>query len=162
MITGFGDRMPRGKIMLGGVAVYGLGVAAFAFSPWFQLSMFLMIIIGFANVCTHALVQTVIQTYSPPEFRGRTIALFHMSQVVMTVGSMIHRLAGRAFRHPVGGGADGQRGRVGDAGYSTPVAAGLAYSLIGKSRIEIWKIEDRTILIRSRRGSAIGARAADL
>ncbi|HET7005380.1 MAG TPA: MFS transporter [Candidatus Binatia bacterium] len=89
MITGFGDRMPRGKIMLGGVATYGLGVAAFAFSPWFQMSMFLMIIIGFANVCSHALVQTVIQTYSLPEFRGRTIALFHMSQVVMTVGSMI-------------------------------------------------------------------------
>ncbi|MBM2805728.1 MAG: transporter [Deltaproteobacteria bacterium] len=89
MITGFGDRMPRGKIMLGGVALYGLGVAAFAISPWFHLSMFLMIVIGLANVCSHALVQTVLQTYSPPEFRGRTIALFHMSQVVMTVGSMV-------------------------------------------------------------------------
>jgi hypothetical protein len=33
-------------------------------------------------------VQTVIQSYSPAEFRGRAIALFHMSQVVMTVGSM--------------------------------------------------------------------------
>jgi hypothetical protein len=33
-------------------------------------------------------VQTVIQTYSPAEFRGRATALFHMSQVVMTVGSM--------------------------------------------------------------------------
>jgi hypothetical protein len=30
----------------------------------------------------------VIQSYSPAEFRGRAIALFHMSQVVMTVGSM--------------------------------------------------------------------------
>jgi len=89
MIAGFGDRMPRGKIMLGGAALYGVGAAAFAFSPWFHLSMFLMIVIGLANVCSHALVQTVIQTYSPPEFRGRTIALFHMSQVVMTVGSMI-------------------------------------------------------------------------
>ena len=75
--------------MLGGVALYGLGAAAFAASPWFHFSMFLMIVIGFANVCSHALVQTVIQTYSPPEFRGRTIALFHMSQVVMTVGSII-------------------------------------------------------------------------
>jgi MFS family permease len=89
MITGFGDRMPRGKIMLGGVALYGLGVAAFAISPWFHVSMFLMTVIGLANVCSHALVQTVLQTYSPPEFRGRTIALFHMSQVVMTVGSMM-------------------------------------------------------------------------
>jgi MFS family permease len=89
MIAGFGDRLARGKIMLGGVAIYGIGTALFALSPWFHLSMFLMIIIGYANVCSHALVQTVLQTYSPPEFRGRTIALFHMSQVVMTVGSML-------------------------------------------------------------------------
>ena len=88
IIATYGDRMPRGLFMLGGVALYGLGVVAFAASPWFYLSMALMVIVGFANVCSHALVQTVIQTYSPPEFRGRAIALFHMSQVVMTVGSM--------------------------------------------------------------------------
>jgi predicted MFS family arabinose efflux permease len=88
MIATFGDRMPRGLFMLGGVALYGLSVVAFAASPWFQLSMALMIVVGFANVCSHALVQTVIQTFSPAEFRGRAIALFHMSQVVMTVGSM--------------------------------------------------------------------------
>ena len=89
IITGFGDRMPRGKIMLGGVALYGIGSALFGASPSFHFSMFLMIVIGFANVCSHALVQTVLQTYSPREFRGRTIALFHMAQVVMTLGSMI-------------------------------------------------------------------------
>jgi MFS family permease len=88
IIATFGDRMPRGLFMLGGVALYGIGVIAFAGSPWFHLSMVLMVIVGFANVCSHALVQTVIQTYSPAEFRGRATALFHMSQVVMTVGSM--------------------------------------------------------------------------
>jgi MFS family permease len=89
MIATFGDRMPRGLFMLGGVALYGLSVVAFAASSWFQLSMILMVIVGFANVCSHALVQTVIQTYSPREFRGRAIALFHMGQVVMTIGSML-------------------------------------------------------------------------
>ncbi|HKY08040.1 MAG TPA: MFS transporter [Candidatus Binatia bacterium] len=88
IIATFGDRMPRGLFMLGGVALYGVSVVAFAVSPWFQLSMVLMIVVGFANVCSHALVQTVIQTYSPREFRGRAIALFHMGQVVMTLGSM--------------------------------------------------------------------------
>ncbi len=88
MIATFGDRMPRGAFMLGGVALYGVSVVAFAASSWFHLSMVLMVIVGFANVCSHALVQTVIQTYSPREFRGRAIALFHMAHVVMTVGSM--------------------------------------------------------------------------
>jgi MFS family permease len=89
IITVFGDRMPRGLFMLVGVAFYGIGVVVFSASPWFQFSMVLMVMIGFANVCSHALVQTVIQSYSPTEFRGRTMAIFHMSNVVMTGGSMV-------------------------------------------------------------------------
>jgi MFS family permease len=89
VIASFGDRMPRGIFMLGGAMLYGCGVIAFAASSWFHLSMVLMIVIGLANVCCHALVQTVIQTYSPPEFRGRTMSIFQMSNVVMTVGSML-------------------------------------------------------------------------
>jgi hypothetical protein len=34
-------------------------------------------------------VQTVIQSYSPSEFRGRTMAIFHMSQVVLTIGAVL-------------------------------------------------------------------------
>ena len=89
ILASFGDRIPRGIFMLGGVIVNGLGVIAFAFSPWFNLSMLMMVVAGCTTVCSHALVQTVLQTYSPPEFRGRTIALFHMGQVVFTVGSML-------------------------------------------------------------------------
>jgi MFS family permease len=65
-----------------------VGVVAFAASPWFHISMALMIVIGLANVCCHALVQTVLQTYSPPEFRGRTMSMFQLSNVVMTLGSV--------------------------------------------------------------------------
>jgi MFS family permease len=89
IIAWFGDRMPRGLFMLAGVTLYGIGVMAFSASPWFQLSILLMVIIGFANVCSHALVQTVIQTYSPSEFRGRTMSIYQMSHVVLTVGSML-------------------------------------------------------------------------
>ena len=49
----------------------------------------LMAIIGFCHVRSHALVQTVVQTYSPPEFRGRTIAIFHMTQVLLLLGGML-------------------------------------------------------------------------
>jgi len=89
IIASFGDRLPRGMFMLGGAALYGLSVVAFAASPWFVVSMLLMIFIGLANVCCHALVQTVIQTYSPPELRGRTMSMFQLSNVVMTAGSML-------------------------------------------------------------------------
>ncbi len=89
LIASLGDRLPKGILMLGGVTLYGLTVIAFSASPWFKLSVVLMTIIGLAHVSAHALVQIVIQAHSPSEFRGRTMAIFHMSQVVLTVGSML-------------------------------------------------------------------------
>ena len=89
LLASFGDRLPRGFLMLGGVTVYGLSVVAFAASPSFRLSLGLMTLVGLAHVSSHALVQTVVQTYSPSAFRGRTMAIFHMSSVVLTLGSML-------------------------------------------------------------------------
>jgi MFS family permease len=89
LIASLGNRLPRGLLMLGGVTMYGLSVVAFAASHSFRLSLGLMTIVGLAHVTSWALVQTVIQTYSPSALRGRTMALFHMSEVVVTLGSML-------------------------------------------------------------------------
>jgi MFS family permease len=89
LLASFGDRLPRGLLMLVGVTAYGLSIIAFAASSSFQLSLGLMALVGLAHVSSHALVQTVVQTYSPSAFRGRTMAIFHMSSVVMTLGSML-------------------------------------------------------------------------
>jgi MFS family permease len=89
LVASLGDRLPRGLLMLWGVTVYGLSVVAFAASRSFRLSLGLMTLVGLAHVSSHTLVQTVIQTYSPSAFRGRTMAIFHMSSVVLTLGSML-------------------------------------------------------------------------
>jgi MFS family permease len=89
IIATFGDRMPRGIMMLVGVMLYGVSVMVFAASPWFSLSLMLMAGIGLFHVSSHALVQTVIQSYSPAEFRGRAIAVFHMNQVLHLVGGLV-------------------------------------------------------------------------
>jgi MFS family permease len=89
LVASLGDRLPRGPLMLGGVTMYGLSIVAFAASPSFRLSLALMTLVGLAHVSAYALVQTVIQTYSPSAFRGRTMAIFHMSEVVFTLGAML-------------------------------------------------------------------------
>ena len=86
--------------MLGGVALYGVLVVIFSASDWFALSMALMAVIGLCHVSSHALVQTVIQTYSPPEFRGRAIAIFHMTQVLLLVGGMLVGVLSAAIGAP--------------------------------------------------------------
>jgi MFS family permease len=89
LIAAIGDRLPRINIMLGGVTLYGIIIVAFAFSPWFHFSLVLMVIVGVVHVTSHALAQTVIQTYSPGEFRGRTMAIFHMTHVVLLAGGIL-------------------------------------------------------------------------
>ena len=37
----------------------------------------------------NALVHTVVQANSPPAYRGRTMALFNMAQMLSTAGSML-------------------------------------------------------------------------
>lgn len=89
LVASLGDQLPRGILMLGGVILYGLSVVAFSASAWFPLSVALMMLVGMFHVSSHALVQTVVQTYSPPEFRGRTMGVFQQSHVVMLCGAMI-------------------------------------------------------------------------
>jgi predicted MFS family arabinose efflux permease len=100
LIATLGDRLPRGLLMLGGVALYGVLVIIFSASPWFPLSMLLMAAIGLCHVSSHALVQTVLQTYSPPEFRGRTMAIFHMTQVLLLLGGMLAGALSALFGAP--------------------------------------------------------------
>ena len=88
LVASWGDRMPRGLFMIGGVALYGLFVVIFSASTWYLLSILTMFFVGLCHVTSHALIQTVIQSYSPPEFRGRTMAIFHMTQVILVVGAM--------------------------------------------------------------------------
>jgi MFS family permease len=83
-----GDRMPRGLVMIGGVALYGVLLVIFSVSSSFLLSMALMFMIGLCHVTSHALIQIVIQSYSPSEFRGRTMSIFHMTQVILVIGAM--------------------------------------------------------------------------
>jgi len=88
VVASAGDRLPRGIVIIGGVALYGILVAIFAASTWFPLSMIMMLLIGFCHVTSHALIQIVIQAYSPAGMRGRTMAIFHMTQVILVLGAM--------------------------------------------------------------------------
>ena len=75
--------------MLGMSTLYGFVLVVFAGSHWYALSLLAMVVAGLCHVHSNALVQTVVQSYSPPEFRGRTLAIFSMSQVLTTAGAML-------------------------------------------------------------------------
>lgn len=89
LIASAGHRLPRGMLMLVATMGYGISIMVFAASPWFALSLATMAIVGLCHVHSNALVSTVIQSYSPPELRGRTMAIFMMNQVLTTLGAAL-------------------------------------------------------------------------
>jgi predicted MFS family arabinose efflux permease len=83
-----GHRLTRGRVMIDSSIVYGLALVVFAASPWFSLSLVAMGVAGLCHVHANALVHTVVQSHSPPAYRGRTMALFNMGQLLSTAGGM--------------------------------------------------------------------------
>jgi MFS family permease len=84
-----GHRLTRGRVMIDASIVYGLSLVVFAVSSWYSVSIVAMVLAGLCHVHANALVHTVVQSYSPPAYRGRTMALFSMSQMLSTAGSVL-------------------------------------------------------------------------
>jgi MFS family permease len=89
LLASAGPALPRGMLMLGASTLYGGVLVVFATSPWFALSLAAMLAAGICQVGTNALVQTIVQSYSPAEYRGRVMAIFSMHQVLITVGAVL-------------------------------------------------------------------------
>ena len=84
-----GHRLARGRVMIDSSIAYGFALVVFAVSPWYWLSIVAMMVAGLCHVHANALVHTVVQSHSPPAYRGRTMALFNMSQMLSTAGSVL-------------------------------------------------------------------------
>ena len=65
--------LPRrqGAAMLWAVALYGAAIAVFGISPWFWLSFLMLALSGAADTVSMVIRQTIRQTLTPDELRGR-------------------------------------------------------------------------------------------
>ena len=61
----------RGAAVLWAVAIYGAAIAVFGLSPWFWLSFLMLAVSGAADTVSMVIRQTVRQTLTPDELRGR-------------------------------------------------------------------------------------------
>jgi MFS family permease len=89
LLASLGARLPRGLLMILSAGVYGLVLIGFAASAWLPLSVVFLVAAGAANVFCNALVQTVVQSYSPPELRGRVMGVFQQRELAYTAGAML-------------------------------------------------------------------------
>ena len=83
------NRLPKGRLILGGFAVYGLVLIALALAPTFELAVVLFVLGGIANVIFYVPNITLSQELAPPELRARVfgtrIALLNLSWLPVIV-----------------------------------------------------------------------------
>ncbi|MCU0494839.1 MAG: MFS transporter [Chloroflexaceae bacterium] len=76
LLAVFGDRVPRGRLLLTAVLLYPLLVIGFTLVPTFLPAMLLLTLMGWAGVTSMALTNTLIQSIVPNELRGRVMSVF--------------------------------------------------------------------------------------
>jgi len=69
------DLKNQGKVMLAGVAVYGLATALFGISSIFALSYFLFAMTGVGDTVSMVIRQTMRQVVTPDHLRGRATSI---------------------------------------------------------------------------------------
>jgi MFS family permease len=89
LVATIGDNMRKGPMMMGGIALYGVAAMAFAGSHWLLVSMALMLVIGICNVASTTLIQTVLQSESAPEMRGRVMGAYQQHHVLIASGGLV-------------------------------------------------------------------------
>jgi MFS family permease len=68
-----------GRIIVGATALFGGGLIAFAWSPWLELSMLLMVTTGLGMMVQMASSNTILQTIVDEDKRGRVMSFYSMA-----------------------------------------------------------------------------------
>jgi ENTS family enterobactin (siderophore) exporter len=76
----------RGKLVIGSVALFGLGLLAFSVSTVFYVSLGIVLIMGIGQAGRQALNNILIQSHTSNEFRGRISSIMLFEDGIESLG----------------------------------------------------------------------------
>jgi MFS family permease len=88
-IASLGRRQGSGKLLIAGAACFGLSLVFFSRSPVLWMSMCFTFLAGLSNSGYTSQDQTIIQTITAPEVRGRVLGVYLLNRGLMPIGSLI-------------------------------------------------------------------------
>lgn len=69
-------RIPRGRLIIGAGAAYGVALIGFALSTSYPLSLALLVLAGFTMILNNASVNALLQSKVPDHLRGRVMSVY--------------------------------------------------------------------------------------
>ncbi len=88
-IASLGRRQGSGKLLIAGAAGFGLSLVFFSRSPVLWMAMVFTFLAGLSNSSYTSQNQTIIQTLTPSEIRGRVLGVYLLNRGLMPIGSLI-------------------------------------------------------------------------
>ena len=82
-LAAYATRLPKGKVVKWASIAFGVMVSAFALSRSLPLSLLLVALTGFTMIINTATTNTLLQSVTPDELRGRVMSVFTFSFVGM-------------------------------------------------------------------------------
>jgi MFS family permease len=96
-----GDFKRKGWSVLGGALLFALCLIGFAFSKQIALSLGFLFAIGFAIVCSVAVINTLLQQLVADQMRGRVMSMFILSFIgAMPFGNLLAGACSARFGAP--------------------------------------------------------------
>jgi MFS family permease len=93
----------RGRNVLGGVALTGVGILGFSLAQTFALVAAFLFLIGFAATSTVALCNSLIQELVTDEMRGRVMSMFGLSFMgTLPIGNLLAGTGAKLLGAPAG------------------------------------------------------------
>ncbi len=89
LLASFSDFPNKWKLLTIGALGAGTGIALFAFSSWYAISLVLVAAIGLALVVYDATINTLLQLTSDENMRGRVLGLYGMTWGFTPAGGFI-------------------------------------------------------------------------
>ena len=88
-IASLGRRQGSGRLMVLGAAAFGLSLVFFAQSPVLGMALAFTFLAGMSNSAYTSQNQTVLQTLTPRELRGRVLGIYLLNRGLMPFGSLL-------------------------------------------------------------------------
>jgi len=76
-------------LLLAGVFLFGGGLIAFALSPWLSLALVALLVVGIASTSYRAVNQTLLQTHTEDEYRGRVMSMYLLDRGMAPLGALL-------------------------------------------------------------------------
>lgn len=100
-IASVGNLHHKGMLLLGGAGLFGVSLILLAFSTSLVTTLACLAIAGFANTSYNALANTVLQTATPDELRGRVLSIYFLNRGLVPLGTLMAGALAASYGAPI-------------------------------------------------------------